>query len=438
MELKKEMLQLSIKDIRPNPAQARTHFDEGKLKILADSIKEIGINTPMQLMWEELEKDKRKATIVDGERRFRACGIAGKKNLKYGEDYIYVAIAQEDIEYRGLIANCMRENLQPVDKARAFLQLMKRRGIKNINVATNVVNRAKDYKDNNFLSEPSKRNYFISKEIVKQVAIDMKTIGVSGTNGVDLLKLLKLPNDIQRKIVFAPPNSKIYKEKMKMSRHGELIKRVSNDRGEVVPMSFGRELARLDNEKITRFLLRKAIDGKWTVKKLCNMVSDYIGSSFTPERYIEEYSRSQRAIRTTQRRIDEIGQVITQIDSFASMLTSFRTINLYAMAERFKQKSFQISSVGLHSSTKRLGNALEQLILTTKEIAKLKETERKQVLKLPFRVRLSSTAKSKKPAYRFSIPIEIGRKIEAEVGELREGLEIELQINAVIVEKEKE
>jgi len=435
MKLENEMMELHINEIRPNPKQSRTYFDKGKLQILADSIKEIGVNTPIQLIW-DCDNGK-KATIKDGERRFRALKLAGFTKLQYGKEYIIVDTDKDELGFRGLIANCMQENLQPIEKGLALMELLKRRGVTKIELAINVINRAKDYIDNNFIAEPSSRNFYISREIVKQIAKDMKTIGVSGTNAVDLLKLLKLPKDIQQKIIFSSPNIKIKKEKTKINRFGDIIPRTGNDGGKIVPMSFARELARLENDKICRFFLRKSFEKRWTSSKLNNMVTDYLSSHMTPEKYIEAYSVCPQGVCATQKRMDELDNFTKTIDNFTSTLTSFRIINLVAMADRFKQKTFLISGVGLRNTTIKLKNALDDVLLTGKQLAKLEEQEREEVLKLPFRIKLTSTAKNKKPAYRFSIPIEIGRKIESEIGELKEGLEVELQINAIFVNGKK-
>lgn len=428
MDMKPEMMELHVNDIRSNPYQARKQFNQGKLQLLADSIKEIGINTPIQLVWNN-NGDEKKATIQDGERRFRAFKLAGYKKLKYGRDYIITKVKNDDeLEHRGLIANCMREDLRPSEKATAFMQLLKHRGIKKIDVAINAVTRAKDYVDNDFISEPSSRNFFIPKETVKQVAKDMKMIGASGTNAVDLLHILRLPKDIQNKIIFASPNSKIYKEKVKIGRHGKLVKREGNDRGDFIPMTFGKHLARLENEKIIRFLLRKALENNWTARKIQIIVNDYLSSHLTAEKYIEVYSNGcKSSIRSIQKRREEIDHVITDMDNFASMLTSFRTINLFALADGFKQKMFLVSGVGLRQATIRLKNALDDILLNSKKLAKLKEEEREELIKLPFRVKMTQQPHMKAKAFRFSIPKELGEKLKIEYGD-----EVEIQINAII------
>ena len=423
-----EMMHLTADEIEENPKQVRKYFDEGKLSILTDSIKEIGIETPMKLVWRP--NNGKKAMIVDGGRRFRSARRAGIKDFYYGKDFIYSEVKDDDMKFKSLLANCMREDLQPAEKGEALFELLKRRGIAKRDIAINAVNRAKDYVDNNMIAEASTRNFYVPADTIKQIARDMKVVGVSGTNAVDLLKILDLPEDIQEKIVFAPPNQRIFKEKMKMNRFGKLVERVGNDRGDLIPMAFGRELVRLGNDRMIRFFLRLAREHNWSTAKLNKMVTDYIDSKMTPEQYIEAYK--PRGVIPAKLKVEELRNFICSVDNFTSTLTSFRTINLVAMADQFHQKMFLISGMGLREATARLKEALDATLLTAKQVAKIKEKERKEILKLPFRVKLTSTAKCKRPAYRFSIPIEVGRKIEEEIGELKEGMDIELQINAII------
>jgi ParB/RepB/Spo0J family partition protein len=428
LELKKEMMELGIDDIRTNPFQAREHFDEGKIKILADSIKEHGLNTPIQLVW-DIKPDGKKATLKDGERRIRALKKAGYKKLRYGEQYIFSDVKDDaDLEYDGLIANCMREDLQPVEKGKALLKILERRGINNVDMAINSINRAKDWVDNGFMADPSSRNYYVAKETVELVAKDMKMIGVSGTNAVDLLKITRLPKDIQKKIFFAPPNTKIVKEKMKINRMGDMTKRKGNDRGEFIPISFGRELARLDDDKIIRFFLRTALRRGWTQRKLTMMVSDYLEKKLAPETYIEAYEKNtDKSLHATN---DEINHLMLTMDKMASTLTSWRTINLVAIADAFKQKEFEISGKGLLTSSCKLKQALENALLNTVQLNKVKEEEKK-VLNIPLRVTLTTPPKQR-IGYRFSIPSEFAKKLDATKGDT-----LEITINAVIKPVEK-
>src|ERR1017187_2254341 len=66
------VLMLPLTEIRQNPLQPRRHFDEQKLRELADSIREHGVVQPV-VVTREVEGYR----LVVGERRFRACGLAG-------------------------------------------------------------------------------------------------------------------------------------------------------------------------------------------------------------------------------------------------------------------------------------------------------------------------------------------------------------------------
>lgn len=428
MDLKKEMMELNINEIRTNPHQPRSYFDDGKLQILGDSIHEHGLNTPIEIIW-DIRNDGKKATLKDGERRVRAMKLPinqkGYTTLHYGREYIIVEVKSDaDLEYGCLIANCMREDLQPVEKGMAFLKILERRGIKNIDMAINSVNRAKDWVDNGVIAEPSSRNYFVSKETIKLVAKDMKMIGVSGTNAIDLLKITRLPKDIQNKIYFAPPNTRIVKEKMKINRMGDMTKRKGNDRGELIPISFGRELARLTDDKIIRFFLRTALRRGWTQRKLTLMVNDFLEKKLSPDVYIEAYEKG--CDKSTHAKDDELNHLMLTMDRMSSTLTSWRTINLVAMTEAFKQKEFEVTGKGLLNATIRLKDALEKLLLTTAELSKITE-EKKRAVNLPFKVILGTAPHMKAKAYRFTLPKELGDMARLEVGDT-----VEMCLQAVI------
>lgn len=99
---------LNINDVEPNKNQARKKFDQEALEELADSIKEFGLIQPIVVT----KKDDY-YSIIAGERRWRACKIAGVKEIP--------AIIRENDEKINseisLIENIQRENLNPYEKA---------------------------------------------------------------------------------------------------------------------------------------------------------------------------------------------------------------------------------------------------------------------------------------------------------------------------------
>ncbi|HOW51437.1 MAG TPA: ParB/RepB/Spo0J family partition protein [bacterium] len=109
------VLTLRIDQIVPSAKQPRSYFDEEKLKELAASLKEHGLIQPIVV-----RKDGLKYRIIAGERRYRAAKLAGLKELqavvyKGEKDYVIA-----------LTENLQRENLNPLEVAEAYAELMKR------------------------------------------------------------------------------------------------------------------------------------------------------------------------------------------------------------------------------------------------------------------------------------------------------------------------
>lgn len=102
---------ISVSQIRPNPDQPRKFFDESKLKELADSIKGKG------LLEEILVRPKDEHfEIVHGERRWRACKLLGLKTIRAKVE----SFADDEAFELSLIENIQRENLLPIEEARAY------------------------------------------------------------------------------------------------------------------------------------------------------------------------------------------------------------------------------------------------------------------------------------------------------------------------------
>lgn len=107
--------------IRPNPEQPRKSFTTESLEELARSIEERGIIQPIIA---EQQSDGT-YTIIAGERRFRAAGIAG---LTVVPVLPGVFSAEEKLEI-ALIENVQRQDLSPIEEARAYRDLMDRGGL---------------------------------------------------------------------------------------------------------------------------------------------------------------------------------------------------------------------------------------------------------------------------------------------------------------------
>ena len=110
---------IPIKQIIPNPKQPRKHFDENSLKSLAETIKKEGILTPIIVV-----KDNNKYVIVAGERRYRAAKLANLQSIPC----IIRNLTENDVILYSLIENIQREDLNPIDRANALLNFIKKTG----------------------------------------------------------------------------------------------------------------------------------------------------------------------------------------------------------------------------------------------------------------------------------------------------------------------
>lgn len=117
--------------LSPNPHQMRTDFDEELLSELAESVKRHGVLEPVVI---EQKEDKSGFFIIMGERRCRAAKIAGLKKVP-------VRLGKYDEEKRlemALVENIQRADLNPVEEASAYFNLMKMGDLSQEEVASRV------------------------------------------------------------------------------------------------------------------------------------------------------------------------------------------------------------------------------------------------------------------------------------------------------------
>ncbi len=107
--------------IKANPNQPRQEFDEGALRELADSIKEIGLVQPITVR----KMDDGTYTIIAGERRWRASQLAGLQSIPA---YIRT-VDDENMMEMALVENIQREDLNPMEIALAYQHLIEQYGM---------------------------------------------------------------------------------------------------------------------------------------------------------------------------------------------------------------------------------------------------------------------------------------------------------------------
>jgi len=148
---------IEIDKVISDPKQPREEFPEEAIERLASSIREQGQLSPIRVRWEDLEQ---KWIIISGERRWRATQRAGLSTI---DCYFHDGpLTKSEILEQQVIENCLREDLQPMEEAKAFSTLME------INTWTG-----------------------------KQVA---EALRVAPSKVSRALALLKLPNDLQGQI----------------------------------------------------------------------------------------------------------------------------------------------------------------------------------------------------------------------------------------------
>jgi ParB family chromosome partitioning protein len=149
-----EVKSLKLTDIDPNRSQPRERFDERALRELAESIKAVGVLQPIIV-----RKTGDRYEIIAGERRFRASRLAGV-------DEIPAIVRDWDEQKRleaALIENLQRDDLNPVEEAAGVKRLMEAAGLTQEKVA--------------------------------------ERIGKSRPAVANLLRLLTLPEDVQKMLI---------------------------------------------------------------------------------------------------------------------------------------------------------------------------------------------------------------------------------------------
>lgn len=109
---------ISITDIQKNPYQPRKEFDGEKLDELAQSIKENGVIQPIIVRQSPVIGYE----ILAGERRYRASLLAGLTSIPA----VVKQLSNQEMMVQSIIENLQRENLNPIEEARAYESLVEK------------------------------------------------------------------------------------------------------------------------------------------------------------------------------------------------------------------------------------------------------------------------------------------------------------------------
>ena len=153
----KNAVEIPVGKVEPDPDQPREEFDEESLGRLAESIRTKGQLQPIRVRWDE---GRGAYMILIGERRWRAVRMAGLPMIN-------AVVVEGPIDPGELLAvqvieNCLREDLKPIEQAKAFRTLIDRNGW-----------------------------------TVRQAAMEL---AINHSNVVRALALLELPGEIQERV----------------------------------------------------------------------------------------------------------------------------------------------------------------------------------------------------------------------------------------------
>lgn len=140
---------VEVDRIKPNPFQPRKTFDEAALTSLAESIRQYGVLQPLTVTRKEIERPGQgifvEYELIAGERRLRAAKIAGILQVP-----VVIRTAEDTDRMKlelAIIENLQREDLNPLDRAKAFKQLTEEFGLQHKEVGQRV-GKSREYVSN--------------------------------------------------------------------------------------------------------------------------------------------------------------------------------------------------------------------------------------------------------------------------------------------------
>ncbi|SDI24275.1 chromosome partitioning protein, ParB family [Alteribacillus persepolensis] len=192
---------IKIKDLRPNPYQPRHSFSSEAIHELKESIQEHGILQPLIV-----RKSIKGYEIVAGERRFRAAKDAGLKTVPAVEQ----ELSDEKMMEIALIENLQRENLNPLEEAKAYSKLIQYLGVTQEELSKRIGK-----------SRPHIANHLRLMQLPKQVQRKLADKTISMGHGRTLLGL-----DDHKKA--AEVLKQVEDESLNVRQTEELVQRINN------------------------------------------------------------------------------------------------------------------------------------------------------------------------------------------------------------------
>lgn len=220
----KDIITIDIKSIYPNETQPRRVFDEEKIKVLSESIKNYGILQPIVVKPDE---DGR-YMIIAGERRYRASRKAKLREVPV----VIKDIPMKDIMEIALIENLQREDLNSIEEALAYKSLIDNYKVTQEEISE-AVGKSRPHITNTL------RLLNLSSEVIMMVESGQMTAG----HGKALLRL----TDKQLQLELA---KKVIEDELSVRETEKLVKNmVENNTKEVVKKSKEKDIFIVDVEE---------------------------------------------------------------------------------------------------------------------------------------------------------------------------------------------
>jgi len=243
---------IDIEKVKPNPYQPRREFDDARLKDLSESIRMYGILQPLVVTRTEVTKADGLVTeyeLISGERRLRASKLAGLTQVP-----ALIRSGEEDAQVKlelAIIENLQREDLNAVDRARAFQRLFTEFGFKHAQIAEKV-GKSREYVSNTL------RILMLQEEILQAVSEGK----ISDGHTRPLLMLIDRPAEqmtLFKEIMF---------KKLTVREAEQIARKIAHDKVRKKERAFDPELVALEEKFKQSLGTRVHIERKDTGGKL--------------------------------------------------------------------------------------------------------------------------------------------------------------------------
>ncbi|BAB77225.1 ParB/RepB/Spo0J family partition protein (plasmid) [Anabaena sp. FACHB-709] len=226
---------LPLSQIILPPSQPRRYFDPVKLKSLANSIKEVGLLEPIAVR--KIEEDKYE--LIAGERRLKACEIAGLEEISV----VILECDEKKARKLRLVENLQREDLNAYEETIGILELLAEELDLDQEAVVSLL-----YQMNNETKGNSNHNVMVSEEALAIQTIFLQIGKISWESFVsNRLPLLKLPQDIQ----------------------------ITLEKGQI-EYTKAQVIARIKDNKKRQNILKKAIEENLSLSAIKELVGDIL------------------------------------------------------------------------------------------------------------------------------------------------------------------